>query len=110
MELRQIGESKPEMYSAAAAASWPPVSGTASRIVIQERGGVWGLSLTKMHGMRWKVNSNLKTKERRNMKGDGCLDCNKNTEMTCRSSLSPELRWSCCLCPGGPKGVSLRPS
>ncbi|MED6287594.1 hypothetical protein CHARACLAT_017997 [Characodon lateralis] len=71
------------MYSAAAA-SWPPVSGTASRIVIQERGGVWGLSLTKMHGMRWKVNSNLKTKERRNMKGDGCLDCNKNTEMTCR--------------------------
>lgn len=26
------------------AATWSPVSGTASRIVIRERGGVWGLS------------------------------------------------------------------
>lgn len=42
--------------------------------------GCRGLSLTKMHGMRWKVNSDLETKERRNMKGDGLLkaETNKN--------------------------------
>ncbi len=53
------------------AARWPPVSGTASRIVIQGRG--MG-AVSKMHGMRWKVNSDTETEERGETKGDGLLE------------------------------------
>lgn len=53
------------------AATRHPVSGTANRIVNRGRG--MG-AVSKMHGMRWKVNNDTEIEERGETEGDGLLE------------------------------------
>lgn len=52
-------------------------------------------AVSKMHGMRWKVNSDTETEERGETKGDGLLEAecvikkNERSHLGCSTALSP---------------------
>lgn len=56
------------------AATWPPVSGSYSQPYCHSGEGRGMRAVSKMHGMRWKVNSDTETEERGETKGDGLLE------------------------------------